>query len=63
MVNRVGEVGSGMDGHRAKLLGLLGLLGDEDVGAIVVEHRERLGRMNTELVEAALPAAMCVTSS
>jgi putative resolvase len=53
VVDRVGEVGSGMNGHRAKLIRLLG---DADVGAIVVEHRGRLGPMNTELVEAVLVA-------
>jgi putative resolvase len=33
------------------------LLADPAVGQVVVEHRERLGRMNTELVEAALAAS------
>jgi putative resolvase len=33
------------------------LLADPDVTTVVVEHRDRLGRMNTELVEAALEAA------
>lgn len=49
----VKEIGSGMNGQRKKLQGLLS---DPSVGAIVVEHRDRLGRMNTELVEAALSA-------
>jgi putative resolvase len=31
-------------------------LADPKVTAVVVEHRDRLGRMNTELVEAALCA-------
>lgn len=47
------EVGSGMNGQRKKLQRLLS---DATVGTIVVEHRDRLGRMNTELVEAALAA-------
>ena len=47
------EVGSGMNGRRTKLLRLLS---DPEIDAIVVEHRDRLGRMNTELVEAALHA-------
>jgi len=47
------EVGSGMNGSRPKIKRLLS---DPTVGVIVVEHRERLGRMNTELVEAALAA-------
>jgi putative resolvase len=32
------------------------LLADPRVATVVVEHRDRLGRMNTELVEAALSA-------
>ena len=47
----VTEVGSGLNGRRTKLLGLLG---DKNVGTIVVEHRERMGRFGTEYVEAAL---------
>lgn len=47
------EVGSGMNGSRAKVRRLLA---DPDVTVIVVEHRDRLGRMNTELTEAALSA-------
>jgi putative resolvase len=47
------EVGSGMDGARSKVRRLLA---DPRVRTVVVEHRDRLGRMNTELVEAALSA-------
>ena len=47
------EVGSGVNGARAKIRRLLA---DPNVQAVVVEHRDRLGRMNTELVEAALSA-------
>ena len=47
------EVGSGMNGSRAKVRRLLA---DPAVTVVVVEHRDRLGRMNTELVEAALSA-------
>jgi putative resolvase len=47
------EVGSGMNGARARVRRLLA---DPLVSAVVVEHRDRLGRMNTELVEAALSA-------
>jgi len=47
------EVGSGINGSRAKARRLLA---DPKVTAVVVEHRDRLGRMNTELVEAALSA-------
>jgi putative resolvase len=42
-----------MNGARAKIRRLLA---DPNVQAVVVEHRDRLGRMNTELVEAALSA-------
>lgn len=48
------EVGSGVNGTRAKARRLLA---DPNVTAVVVEHRDRLGRMNTELVEAALAAS------
>ena len=48
------EVGSGMNGSRSKLRRLLG---DPKVSVVVVEHRDRLARMNAELVEAALSAS------
>lgn len=48
------EVGSGMNGARSKVKRLLA---DPGVTTIVVEHKDRLGRMNVELVEAALSAA------
>jgi putative resolvase len=47
------EVASGMTGRRAKLRRLLA---DPAVGTVVVTHRDRLARLNTELVEAALAA-------
>jgi putative resolvase len=47
------EVGSGMNGARAKARRLLA---DPAATVVVVEHRDRLGRMNTELAEAALSA-------
>lgn len=47
------EVGSGMNGSRSKLRRLLA---DPKVSLVVVEHRDRLARMNAELVEAALSA-------
>ena len=47
------EVGSGMNGARARARRLLA---DPAAAVIVVEHRDRLGRMNAELVEAALAA-------
>jgi putative resolvase len=45
------EVASGMTGRRPKLRRLLA---DPAVRTVVVTHRDRLARMNTELVEAAL---------
>lgn len=49
----VTETGSGMDEHRRKLNRLLA---DPTVGTVIVEHRDRLARMNFELVENALKA-------
>ena len=48
------EVGSGMNGSRPKVRRLLA---DAKVTMVVVEHRDRLGRMNVELAEAALHAS------
>jgi len=48
------EVGSGMNGARRKIRLMLA---DPKIGTLVVEHRDRLGRMNVELVEAALSAS------
>ncbi|MFD4563069.1 IS607 family transposase [Streptomyces sp. NPDC058467] len=47
------EIASGMNGARSKAKRLLA---DPDVTTVVVEHKDRLGRMNVELVEAALSA-------
>jgi len=49
----VTEVGSGLNGHRPKLMRLLS---DPDVSAVVVEHRDRLMRFGAEYVESALAA-------
>jgi putative resolvase len=49
----VSEVGSGLNGHRT---GLLGLLRDASVGTIVAGHRDRLARFGVEYLEAALAA-------
>ncbi|MFE6904605.1 recombinase family protein [Streptomyces sp. NPDC057717] len=48
------EIGSGMSSGRSKAKRLLA---DPNVTAVVVEHKDRLGRMNVELVEAALSAS------
>lgn len=45
------EIGSGLNGHRKKLVKLLS---DPSVGTILVEHRDRLARFGVEYVEAAL---------
>ena len=47
------EVASGMNGSRTKACRLLA---DSDVTTVVVERKDRLGRMDVELIEAALPA-------
>jgi putative resolvase len=47
------ETASGMNGGRSKAKRLLA---DPEVITVVVEHRDRLGGMNVELVEAALSA-------
>ena len=47
------EVGSGMNGTRAKARRLLA---GPKVTVVVAGHRDRLGRMNTDLAEAALSA-------
>ena len=47
------EIASGMNGCRSKARRVLA---DSQVTTVVVEHRDRLGRLNVELVEAALSA-------
>ena len=49
----VTEVGSGLNGHRK---GLIGVLRPPEYGKIVVEHRDCLTRFGTESIEAALAA-------
>lgn len=46
-------MGSGLNGHRARLLRLLG---DATVVTIVVEHRDRFPRFGAEYLEAPLSA-------
>ncbi|WP_369394619.1 IS607 family transposase [Streptomyces sp. CG1] len=53
VVREEAEIGSGMNGARSKAKRLLA---DPAVTTVVVEHKGRLGRMNVELVEAALSA-------
>lgn len=47
----VTEIGSGLNGHRSKLMKLLG---DPQITTIVVEHKDRLMRFGAEYVEATL---------
>ena len=54
VVRSVSEVGSGLNGHRAKIMRLLA---DPNVRTIVVEHRDRLARFGSEYIEAALGAS------
>ena len=49
----VAEVGSGLNGHRKKLMRLLA---DPSIKTIFVEHRARLARFGFEYIEAALLA-------
>jgi len=49
----VAEIGSGLNGHRPKLMNLLA---DPKVRVILVEHRDRLMRFGFEYVESALAA-------
>lgn len=50
------ETGSGLNGHRPRLLSLLALLSDPGITTIVVEHRVRPMRFGAGYVEAALEA-------
>jgi predicted site-specific integrase-resolvase len=52
-VEAVSEIGSGLNGHRRKLLALLA---DPKIDVIVAEHRDRLARFGVEYIEAALSA-------
>ena len=49
----VTEIGSGLNGHRRKLMQLLA---DPEITVIIVEHRDRLARFGFEHIEAALQA-------
>ena len=53
VIRSVSEIGSGLNGHRAKVMRLLA---DPAVRTIVVAHRDRLARFGAEYNEAALAA-------
>lgn len=50
----VGEIGSGLNGKRPKLISLLR---DPKISTIVVEHRDRLARFGAEYIEATMAAS------
>jgi len=50
----VTEIGSGVNGNRSRLRKILS---DPNIKTIVVEHRDRFGCMNVELVESVLTAS------
>jgi predicted site-specific integrase-resolvase len=54
VVREVQEIGSGLNGHRGKLLKLLA---DPSTSIIVAEHRDRLARFGAEFIQAALKGA------
>ena len=54
VVRSVSEIGSGLNGHRAKVMRLLA---DPSVHTVVVEHRDRLARFGSEYIEAAMAAS------
>ncbi|MBI5756035.1 MAG: IS607 family transposase [Nitrospirae bacterium] len=53
IVKAVTEIGSGLNGHRPKLIKLLS---DASAPTIIVEHRDRLMRFGFEYIEASLRA-------
>lgn len=54
VTKEVAEVGSGLNGYRKKIHGLLQ---DRSISMIVVEHRDRLARFGVPLLESALSAS------
>jgi predicted site-specific integrase-resolvase len=54
VMRSVSEIGSGLNGHRTKIMRLLA---DPSVHTIVVEHRDRLARFGSEYIEAAMSAS------
>lgn len=54
VIKSVSEIGSGLNGHRRKLIDILK---DHSVGGIVVEHRDRLARFGSDYIESTLSAS------
>ena len=53
IIQAISEVGSGLNGHRPKLMKLLA---DPNVKIIIAEHKDRLVRFGYEYIEASLKA-------
>jgi putative resolvase len=53
VVRSVSEIGSGLNGHRPKLMAILN---NPELRVIVVEHEDRLARFGVEYIESALKA-------
>ena len=60
VVKVVEEIASGMNPHRKKLTSLLR---DNDIDTIIVENRDRLARMNAELIIAASPKNIIIVNA
>lgn len=54
VVSEVQEIGSGLNGHRKKLMKTLE---NPSISIVVVEHRDRIARFGSEYIESALAAA------
>jgi putative resolvase len=54
VLETVAEVGSGLNGRRKKLLGLLK---NNNIDVIIVEHKDRLSRFGVEYIECLLEAS------
>jgi putative resolvase len=53
VVRSISEVGSGLNGHRTKIVRLLA---DPAISTVLVEHRDRLAHFGSEYIEAAMAA-------
>jgi predicted site-specific integrase-resolvase len=54
IAKEVSEIGSGLNGHRKKVLAILQ---DASITIILIEHRDRLARFGVPLLESALASA------
>lgn len=54
VVETSAEIGGGLNGRRKKLMRILSR---PEIGALVVEHRDRPARFGSEYIEAALAAS------